>query len=221
MLRKLSILCAAMAVLGLVSVAGASTMVIGDAVLLSDLIGNSQPLVVGDKEFTDFSYVRSGDMPSSAGVNVVPIQDMMGNFGIRFQGGFNDLPGGDPSDALITYTVSVAPGVDRLISDVHLAGNPSVANDGVGFAGVVETFLPVFPDLQLQIFSDTGLGQVDWAFLDTPVASLPVQKDILLNAGTSSGATISFIDQTFSQVPEPGTLVLLLGCLAGLTFRRR
>jgi hypothetical protein len=65
------------------------------------------------------------------------------------------------------------------------------------------------------------LDQTDWVIFDEPVESLDVQKDILLNAGTSSGASISFIDQTFSQVPEPTTGLLTLWCLLGLAFAKR
>ena len=222
--RKLSILFASLAVLGLVSVAGASTMIVGDAVPLDELIDNPDPLVVGDKEFTDFNYFATGDMPSAEGVNVIPIQDMMGNFGIRFQGAFNDLPGNGPSDSLVTYTVSVADGFPFMISDAHLAGNPNVASDGIGLANVVETFQPTFQGVDISIF-DNGASQVqeDWIIFDTQVVTLPVQKNILMNAGTSSGASISFIDQTFSQVvPEPSSLLLiLLGSVALIRGRRR
>lgn len=220
------------------SIASAETMVIGDAVSLADLIENPDAMVVvEDKKFTDFTYDATGDMPDAEFVNVIPIVELYDpgngviqeNYGIRFQGGFLDLPDdvspGGPSDAFITYNVMVTD-PNRIISDVHLAGNPAVSG-GTGFAGVTETFLPTFDDVQLQIFSNFGLTQADWYIFDEEDYKnwdgkmLNVQKDILLEAGTGLAASISFVDQTFSQVPEPSTCLLLLGGFLGLLAARR
>ena len=70
-------------------------------VAVSTLIVPGGTIVVGDKTFTNFGYTFTGDMPGPVGVNVVPITDDAGNFGIRFQAALIDLPssvGG--SDAL-------------------------------------------------------------------------------------------------------------------------
>ena len=174
---------------------------------------NGGTLTVGDKQFSDFSYAATEDMPSSDAVNVIPIQDCDGNFGIRFQGGFIDLPGGSASNALITY--AVMPTRNRQIVDVHLAGNLELV--GPGIAQVVETFLPPFSSgPTLTIFDDGQTQQLtDWADLSRPIGpdeKLLVQKDILLlseDGGVS--ASVSFVDQTFSQVPEPSSSVLLRG----------
>ena len=199
--------------------ASANVIVLGPSVPLSDLI-NGMSISAGDKEFTDFTYAFTEDMPDATGVNVIPIEDCDGNFGIRFQGGFVDLPGGNASDALITFNVT-ATDPNQLISDAHLAGNPSVAGPG-GFASVVETFVPVSNEV-LEIFNNGSTQLFDWVDFPAPFfRTLPVQKNILLSAGNSAGASISFIDQTFSQVPEPSTglMVLLGGFVMGLLRRR-
>lgn len=218
MIRRLT--CFVVLALVLPSVVSAEVIFVGDPVFLSDLIGGD-PLTVGDKVFTGFTYLASGDVPDAGGVNVQGINSD-GNFGLRFHGAFVDLAGGGGSDALISFTVSVAPGSPFLINDVHLAGNPDVLG-GIGLASVTETFLPT-NNPSLSIFSNGSLEKLmDWADLLEPVTTLQVQKDINLLAGEgSAGATISFIDQTFSQIPEPTGLTLLgvLG-LIGMGLRRR
>jgi hypothetical protein len=190
---------------------------------LSDLIGGGT-ITSGDKIFSDFDYVGSGDMPSAAGINVIAIQGQNGDYGIRFQGPFIDRAGGDPSDALITFNVSVAPGSPMVISGATMIANPAVFN-GPGLGNVVETFAPNVEDDHLVVY-DFGNGDIDLVdsitFSQT-FKTLPVQKDIILHAEGETGAvTMSFIDQTFAQVPEPSGMLLALGGILGLSaFRRR
>ena len=220
-------LCSLVAVLAWSATAPAAT-IIGNPVLLSTLTVPNGTIVVGDKTFTNFTYNFTGDMPPSTVVNVIPITDDSGNFGIRFQGAFIDTTGvAGGSDALITYTVTA--GAGRLISDAHLQGNPSLLGTQ-GSISVTETFLPLnqVPPYQMTIYADQNLGtkMVDQTAF-TPIKSLNVQKDILALAKLPSGTgppqtvTMSFVDQTFSQVPEASTLMLsLIGCV-GLGLKRR
>ncbi len=175
----------------------------------------------GDKLFTDFTYTAGGDMPEASDITVTDIIDGDGNYGIRFQGPFADAAGGSGSDALITFTVE-ATGPGRLISDAHLAGNPDVIGES-GFVAVTETFLPDAPDT-ISIYDIEPNGQVNsaWVYFDEPMKVLRVQKNILAFAGENSAATLSFVDQTFSQVPEPTSLGLLASVVLGaLAMRRR
>lgn len=211
------------AALAVLSVAFASPA--AKAALLSDLIDNNGTIVNGDKVFSDFDYLSTGQNPPADRVNVVPIVDGAGNLGIRFSGGFIDLDDNGASDALITFKVTVTD-PNQLINDVHLAFNGDVvgAPGTQGFVGVTETFLPTDPNVQLSVFEIQPAGTTkltDWADLTTPVRELWVQKDIILFAGQGAAATISFIDQTFSQIPEPHSIGLVVaGIVTGL-FRRR
>jgi hypothetical protein len=204
-----------------------AAMILGDPVALSTLLAPGATMTVGDKTFSAFGYTFTGNMPAPSLVNVVPIQDDDGNFGIRFQGAFIDLPsspGG--SDALITYMVEAGPG--RLISDAHLIGNPNVLGD-LGSISVTETFLPLGPggEYTMEIFDDENLDTallVDWVDFVPPVKKLSVQKDILAIAiDTANSVTLSMVDQTFSQIPEPITTIsLVTGAIAvGLARRAR
>lgn len=197
-----------------------STMIVGDVVPL-DVLESGGEIIVGDKLFNQFAYTKTEDMPDSDAVNVIPILDDLGNYGLRFQGGFVDLPGGSTSDALITFTANVRATDATKITDVHIAGNPHL--NGPGLAEVTETFLPDFTSLKLNTFDNGTVSRLaDWADLPTPVISLQVQKDILLRSDDGGiSATLSFVDQTFSQIPEPAGLSLLVLGIVSLIARRR
>jgi len=185
---------------------------------LSDLIANNGTITNGDKVFSNFAYLATGDMPLAAGVNVVPIT-VAGNLGIQFQGGFTDLSGGGSSDALITYVVTVTDGI-HLISDAHIDGNPAVVG-GTGALSITESFTPDAPNTMSIFDIEPGATQVsDSTIFAVGHTSLHVQKDILGVAGTGL-ATLSFVNQTYSQtsVPEPGSMALLMGLgVTGTTF---
>lgn len=212
------------------AVESSAATIIGDSVALSTLVNNPTGTVqVGDKLFDNFGYSSTGDMPNAAGVNVVPIQDDAGNFGIRFHGAFIDLPSSfNGSDALITYRVSVTDPLYQ-IKAAHLQGNPNVLGS-VGSISVTETFLPLGAggEYTMQIFDDENINQavlVDSTEFNPRVTSLNVQKDILaLALPNSQSVTLSFVDQTFEQeiIPEASTIVLLVSGAVGLvTLRRR
>ncbi len=233
--RKLAVGAAALLMFSatwLVTASQAGTILSNPApVLLSTLAGNpNASYTVGDKKFTAFTYLATGDMPPATAVNVAAILDDAGNFGIRFQGAFVDLPsspGG--SDALINYSVEVTDPL-KLISDAHLAGNPTLLGTQ-GSISVVETFLPLGQagEYTMRIFDDESVGQklTDQTVFAVPVKKLNVQKDILVIATPQSQTvTMSFVDQSFSQVNVPEATAMSLALIglvsaAGTVRRKR
>jgi len=230
--RRTVALCCVLSILGTLAVSAtcSAATIIGAPVALSTLIQPGGTMTVGDKTFTNFTYNFTGDMPIPVNVNVIPITDDAGNFGIRFQGAFIDVTGSqNGSDALVTYTVTAGPG--RLISDAHLEGNPTRLGT-LGSMSVFETFLPLGAQGQntMKIYDDQNLGTklIDNTIFTTPVKSLNVQKDILglakVNPNspeTPQTVTLSFVDQTFSQVPEPAAALILLSGVAAFGLVRR
>jgi hypothetical protein len=208
--------------------------IIGTPVVFSTLANvPGATIVVGDKTFSSFTYTTTGDMPPAPLVNVIPITDNAGNFGIRFQGAFIDTTGAvGGSDALITYNVTAD--ASHLISDAHLEGNPSRLGP-LGSMSVTETFLPLGANGQftMKIYDDQNVNPpklVDNTVFTTPVKTLSVQKDILGLAKVNPNSpdlpgtvTLSFVDQSFSQIviPEPATMALLFAGTFGFVLMRR
>ena len=231
-MKSIGSLSLSLAVLAVAATAQAG--VIGPTQTLASLLpsaGNADPsILVGDKLFHGFAYSNTGDMPNALGVNVIPIIDAYGNLGIRFQGGFKDSPGNGPSDALINYIVTVEDPT-QAISGALIQANPVVV--GSASMNVTETWVPDAGSTQIGVFDmKPGATQLADAvsFLPKTFTSLHVQKDILGDAGaatvggvpSNSLAFMSFVDQTFSQVPEPASLSLLaVGGLALLLRRQR
>ncbi len=187
---------------------------------LDNLLGTTDFISVSGLQFDSFEYARTGDMPPPSAINVLAITDSEGNAGIRFQGGFVDSSADGASDALIEFSVTAT---GPWISDAHLTGNPDLLG-GEGLASVTETFIPVTTNDSISIYDNGTIEQLsDMIIFDTPVQQLQVQKDIVLLASTNSaGAAISFVDQSFSVVPEPASYAgLLLGAISLLALRRR
>jgi len=202
---------------------------------LQDLITTGGSLTVGNLVFSQFGYTaNSGDAPLASNISVGQIPpsgtDAFGNFGIRFGLAGFDTPNTTATDFLITYTVT-AP--SALLRDVHLVSNLSIAGTPAAgdhpFGNIVETVRATGNNQVAQITNSATPTSSNLSSLGTfnpagPFTTIFVTKDVQLFSTPGAISTVSFIDQAFSQVPEPGSLVLLgLGGLGlmGYTWRRR
>ena len=203
-----------------------------ESVNLADLTsGEVMGVQVGDKTFTEFFYANlpGDDMPAAEDINIFGFQDEQGNFGISIHGTFVDFPGDGPSDALLRFTVEVAPEAAERgfrISDAHLfVGGIGLGDDS--FFSVDESFQQ--NNQTMSVFSTTlddprEQKLSDVVFFDQLYERLRVTKDIFAIAGdTNQPARTTVIDQSFSQeiIPEPTTLGLLMIGLLGMSVKKR
>ena len=152
-------------------------IIIGPTVSLASLTNVGGDLLVGDKDFTDFSI--SGNFSASQ-VNVTSITEN-GNFGIRFSGAL--VAGGDSMDLILGYQVSVT-NSPNLISAANLMFNGVVVG-GTGLAEVVEqvyTNNNMFYG-QMDVFATATTNQLSTSLAITPPQPfLNINKDVLITA---------------------------------------
>ena len=186
---------------------------------LDALLGNE--VTVQGQTFSDFTYMASGDMPAASAITVMPLHESEG-FGLRFQGAFIDTATStDPSVAEIGYTIPL--NLEAGVSSASLVGNPLIVN-GTGLAEVTTSF--VDNATGLMIFADGSQQQlVDVQDINSPIGnSVEVLHKMSLQSQNASSAVLSFVDQTFSIVPEPAAfapMMLGLFVLLGATSRNK
>jgi len=187
---------------------------------LSAYLAPSFSCTINSLTFSNWGYQNLN--VAAASVSVDP-QTVMANEGFQFQSSWNvnNTNGGPEAteDSLISFTAS-GPGITNL----ELFFNGSVT--GTGSASVTELYclngtLTTCP-VPLQKISVTNPppGFSDHVFF-SPVASVSVSKDILVDTGVGPGsAMISQVTNNFSS-PEPLSFVLLGSGLLGLGLLRK
>jgi PEP-CTERM motif len=211
----------------LLSLAAGGLVLVGltgqaSATPLSALLVAGATLTSGDGNltFSNFSAVVTGSLLDTSGNNydVAALPT-----GFELTGPFL-VADGHAGDMVLNYTVTA---IQNGITDVHLFQNGTFTGAGItgNAAAVSETvFHSGTPIANLNTIGTSGgavvLGLTDEATLPGgPFNTLDVKKDIsvaTIAGGLGSGAHISIIDQTFTTVPEPGTLLLGSAGLIGL-----
>ncbi len=203
------------------------------AVTLASLIDDQGFIEFGDKIFSNFTYTGIGPgMPDAGSIEVDPEVDLAGNLGLHFSAPWNNIDPGTSQDSQIGFDVTV---VDPAwwITDVHLRGNGDVTGAN-GLVSVVETVTDEDGNTYKLDIYDQHVNGVESTSLDAalilpkPVKKLRVVKDSQFVLGPDGQhATMSFLANYYSQtqdVPEPGTLAMLVGVAVGgsmFGFRRR
>jgi hypothetical protein len=215
----------------------------GGSVNFSNLVGatgwTGLSVMIGDKLFGNFGF-QFVDQDMNAGDQLVPADLVLSalsnqvGFGVSIQ-----LPlasqGPVLKDLKLQFTAQVTNSND-LISDLHLDFTGSAT--GYGVAQVSESVFTngfgtgLLTSLALSQTSagyNPSSGQTNVTFVPFQ-SKIWIQKDIFVDGNLSDTpdgnqpfdlASITIIDQTFSQIPEPGTMALLGAGMAGLLIVRR
>lgn len=219
--RRLRNLGAPLAVaLAVVGVLGGSQSV--QALPLQTLIDTNGTITQQGKVFSDFTFTidsaQGRYIASAAGLDVSGVT-LGDEDGIRFAGALAAFSNLQPNSAVtvtITYKVTAPAGV--WITDASLGFNGAVTIPQAT-ATVEEDIFANGPLVgELAVAAPTPLS--DHILLDGMYQTLDVVKTVTLSGGSNGVASISFINQTYSQIPEPATVGLLaLG--SSFLLRRR
>jgi hypothetical protein len=178
---------------------------------------------IDDKTFSNFTYSTSGTNPLPASsITVNPINTPL-NPGFLFNAPWG-AQAGETQGSLIGFTVNVNPG-GNLINDLSLYMFGAGVL-GTGQVSVTETYCAgdTFADLcahgtegTLLTILNSGTSILHASASFGPVSVVDVMKDIELVGGSNgSAALVSGVQNQFSEVPEPGSLVLFGSGIVGL-----
>ena len=181
---------------------------------LTSATGTYNSLSIGDKTFSDFSYLASALTGfNAANVTVTASVDAGGVYFLTWSGNVAALASLTPTtgDLLLNYRVSASAGVIAKIDQGYT---------GSGIVSVVETVspssggVPITSTIVLPLTGVLNPNSEDNIPVVPPSATLYVTKDIglavLPNGSFASDlATISQVEQSFHQVavPEPTTVI--------------
>ena len=177
--------------------------------LTLDALVSGGIITTGVLTFSNFDVAIGGDLSDS--LDAYPVQVL--DDGFRLSGPLSALFGASGS-LLLSYDVSTSdPGG---ILGAHLFAAAIVVDPGAA-AYVADSIFAAddTPLGSLFVYAATGVGsQVLDAIVLGGATSLHVVKSVNVKGGTF--AAVPFVDQRFLAVPEPLTLFLMLGGLAGL-----
>lgn len=165
--------------------------------------------------FNQFQFASSASggatLPTPASVTVTP-QQTVGNEGFSFNPSFS-VASNQSQDVTIEFEVTAAPG--DLISDLFIFFNG--ASTGTGSTSFSETYCTTSFTTGCNVFSVPNTGSLSLHIDIAPTTHLFITKDFAASGGTNGTASISVVQNNYSNAtPEPSALVLFGSGLLGL-----
>ncbi len=198
---------------------------------LQNLANNNGSLTIGDKTFSDFSFLANGLTNFNASQIQVTVSIESGTYFLTLGGNISLVAGGlSTADFLLNYDVSASNGVISMIDQSYTG---SAQPMGGAFLSIDETvrnrsnqnFVVGNSHLQGDDLSDPAAEAGDNLNLSMPSSNLSITTGINLAVVNGGQVSISELRQSFHQtaIPEPGTtamLILGVGAVA-LLFRKK
>ena len=195
---------------------------------LQDLVDTAGSLSIGDKVFSDFDYFASGLTSFDASQIRVTASFSNGVYHLTWAGNMSLVSSGTASaDLLLNYTVTATEGLINMI-DQSYAG--SAQPSGGSFLSIDETVknsngvVIANSHLQADDLSDPFAETGDDLYVDPAQQTLTVTKDLGFAVVNGGFVTVSQVGQSFHQVPETSTTMMLVvgtAFLGMVMFRRK
>lgn len=195
---------------------------------LQHLVDTNGSLTIGDKTFSDFDYLADGLTNFNANNIRVTASFEGGIYYLTWAGNMSLVSGGAATaDLLLNYRVTAMAGLINMIDQFYTG---SAQPQGGAFLAIDETVRDINGNLVANShldgqdlgdpFAETG----DDLDIDPAQRVLDITKDIGFGIVNGGFVTISEVRQSFHQVPEAGTTVMLglgLALVGVVTFRRK
>ena len=201
-------LVAAMAVVVFASEASAAT-----TDNLQHLMSTAGTLTIGDETFGNFDYLASGLTTFDPSQIQVTASFSGGVYYLTWAGNMSLVSGGPATaDLLLNYRVTATSGQIGMIDQFYTG---SAQPQSAAFLSIDETVrdsngnLVANSHLDANDLSDPFAEPGDNLNINPPQSILDVTKDIGFGVVNSGFVTISEVTQSFHEVPESGTTVLL------------
>lgn len=222
--RMGSLIVAAAMLLGLACQASAAT-----SDNLKHLVDTGGSLTIGDKVFSNFDFVANGLTSFDPSQIRVTASFDNGVYYLTWAGNMSLVSGGGPAsaDLVLNYTVTATAGTINMIDQLYTG---SAQPSGGSFLAIDETVrdrngnLVANSHLDAHDLSDPFAEPGDNLNVNPSQSVLHVTKDISFGVVNGGFVTISEVRQSFHQVPEASTTVMLilgLALVGIVTFRQK